>query len=170
MTVTDARPAADTLLRRTFGQFATGVAVVTTIGPGGPAGLTVNSVASVSLRPPLMLWCLRRESASLDVFSDCRTFAVNVLSAGQADVARVFATRDHPDRFGTVTWTPGHGGSPILSGVTAWLVCRRTTPPVPAGDHVIVFGEVVRHHAAGGEPLVFAQSRFRRLHDEDHTP
>ncbi|GLZ79152.1 flavin-dependent reductase [Actinorhabdospora filicis] len=167
MTVTDARPAADTLLRRTFGQFATGVAVVTTAGPDGPAGLTVNSVASVSLNPPLMLWCLRQESASLEVFSTCRAFAVNVLAAGQSEVARTFATRDHPDRFGTVSWTPGHEGAPVLSGVTAWLVCRRTSPPIPAGDHVVVFGEVVRHHAFGGEPLVFAQSRFRRLCGEE---
>jgi len=166
VTVVEAAPTADAQLRHTFGHFATGVAVVTTTGPDGPAGLTVNSVASVSLRPPLMLWCLRKESASLDVFASCANFAVNVLSAGQTDVARAFASR-RPDRFGTVGWSPGHGGVPVFDDVTAWLVCRRTGAPQSVGDHVVVFGEVVRHRAAGTEPLIFAQSRFRRLCGED---
>lgn len=162
----EAAPTAEALLRRTFGHFATGVAVVTTTGPEGPVGLTVNSVASVSLRPPLMLWCLRKESASLDVFASCSHFAVNVLSAGQSEVARTFASR-HPDRFGTVGWSPGRGGVPVLDGVSAWLLCRRTGAPQSAGDHVVVLGEVVGHHGEGTEPLIFAQSRFRRLCGED---
>lgn len=166
MTVVQAAPTADALLRRTFGHFATGVAVVTTTGPDGPVGLTVNSVASVSLHPPLMLWCLRKESASLDVFASCAHFAVNVLSADQTGVARAFASR-HPDRFGTVGWTAGYGGVPVFDGVSAWLVCRRTGAPQSVGDHVVVFGEVVRHRADGTEPLIFAHSRFRRLNRDD---
>ncbi|MEV0647295.1 flavin reductase family protein [Phytomonospora sp. NPDC050363] len=166
MTIVQAAPTAGALLRRTFGHFATGVAVVTTPGPDGPAGLTVNSVASVSLEPPLMLWCLRKESASLDVFASCAYFGVNVLSVAQRETARVFASR-HPDRFGTVGWRAGYGGVPVLDDVSAWLVCRRTGAPQSAGDHVIVFGEVVRHHGDGGEPLIFAQSRFRRLQGEE---
>ena len=162
MTVVDAAPTAETLLRRTFGHFATGVAVVTTTGPEGPVGLTVNSVASVSLRPPLMLWCLRRESASLPVFADSAYFAVNVLAAGQREVSQAFATR-RPDRFEAYPWSPGHQGVPVLADVSAWLVCRRSGKPQPVGDHVIMIGEVVRHEAHGHEPLVFAQSRYRRL-------
>lgn len=162
MTLVDASPTAETLLRRTFGHFATGVAVVTTMGPDGPVGLTVNSVASVSLRPPLMLWCLRRESASLPDFARNRHFAVNVLAAGQREASQAFATR-RPDRFEAFPWTPGHAGVPVLADVSAWLVCRRGGEPQPVGDHVVMIGEVVRHEAFGLEPLVFAQSRYRRL-------
>src|SRR6476646_3374508 len=78
-------------LRTALSQYPTGVAVVTTRSAAGPVGVTVNSFGSLSLDPPLVLWCLRRRSASLGAFTRAEYFAVNVLAAAQERVARQFA-------------------------------------------------------------------------------
>jgi flavin reductase (DIM6/NTAB) family NADH-FMN oxidoreductase RutF len=81
-------------LRAAFSQYATGVAVATTGAPGGhPVGMTINSFSSVSLDPPLILWCLQLESASLGAFTTADHFAINLLAAGQERLARQFAAR-----------------------------------------------------------------------------
>lgn len=78
--------------RRALGQFATGVAVVTTLdGDGARIGLTVNSFTSVSLDPPLVLWCLGRESPNVAIFESATHFAVNVLAADQKAISQRFA-------------------------------------------------------------------------------
>jgi flavin reductase (DIM6/NTAB) family NADH-FMN oxidoreductase RutF len=69
-------------LRTALGQYPTGVAVATTCSPAGPVGVTINSFGSLSLDPPLVLWCLRRCSAGLAAFTGAEHFAVNVLAAG----------------------------------------------------------------------------------------
>src|SRR3546814_20728307 len=87
--------------RTALGRFATGVTVVTTAAPdGAPIGLTVSSFNSVSLDPPLVLWSLSRGSASPDVFEHCERYVVNVMSAGQAALARRFALRSEERRVG----------------------------------------------------------------------
>src|SRR5690606_71872 len=67
-------------LRRVLGCFATGVTVVTTRAgtTGRPIGLTANSFTSVSMEPPLVLWCLAKKSANLDVFLDAGSYAINI--------------------------------------------------------------------------------------------
>ena len=81
-------------LRDAFSRFATGVTIVTGRKPGGePVGVTVNSFSSVSLSPPLLLWCLQRESTSLDAFTMGRAFAVHVLQLAQEREAMRFARR-----------------------------------------------------------------------------
>ncbi|CAM3429008.1 flavin reductase family protein [Stackebrandtia soli] len=157
-------------LRRTLGAFTTGVTVVTTTAEDGtPVGLTVNSFTSVSLEPPLILWCLGRRSSLLGAFETATHFAVNVLSLGQSATARRFATSG-VDRFEDVEWQLGPGGVPLVDGAAAWLVCRRTPVRVPAGDHVVFFGEVLSHRATGAEPLVFARGQYRALDPDRLDP
>ena len=88
-----------TKLRNAFGHFATGVTIITTRTPTGePVGMTVNSFASLSLDPPLVLWSLARTSVNFDVFQAATHFAVHVLGTEQSPLARQFATKDI-DRF-----------------------------------------------------------------------
>src|SRR5436305_13177793 len=77
--------------RDTLGQFPTGVAVVTAAGPDGPAGLTTNAFSSLSLDPPLIVVCFDHGSRTLAVVRETRRFAVNVLRAGDEDLARLSA-------------------------------------------------------------------------------
>jgi len=148
--------------RGTLGQFATGVTVVTMRTPNGRRiGLTVNSFTSVSLDPPLVLWCLSRESASLPEFLTTNRFAINVLALNQVAIAQRFATR-HADRFAGIGCGIGPGGVPLLDGAIAHLVCRNIIQQ-PTGDHLIFIGEVERYERFAGEPLVFQAGDYGRL-------
>ena len=99
-------------LRQALGRFATGVAVIATRTPEGKLeGLTANSFAAVSLDPPLVLWSLRRNAPSLPSFQRAGSFAVNVLSAGQRELSRHFATPS-ADKFSAVPHALGRGRLP----------------------------------------------------------
>ena len=111
-------------LRRALGLFATGVTVVTTRAEDGRrVGVTANSFTSLSLDPPLILWCLDRAAGSRPAFETAGRFAVNVLSAGQHYLSRHFAT-PADDKFASVSCDEGPGGVPLLPGVVARFLCR----------------------------------------------
>jgi flavin reductase (DIM6/NTAB) family NADH-FMN oxidoreductase RutF len=149
--------------RDTLGSFPTGVAVVTAVGPQGPAGLTTNAFSSLSLDPPLVLVCFDHGSRTLAVVRDSGRFAVNILRAGDEDLATLFAGKvPHPEKFAAVTHTVDHG-VPVLDSALAWLVCDLQALHA-GGDHEIGVGAVTAlGHDPGGEPLVFHAGRFRGL-------
>ena len=148
-------------LRQALGRFATGVAVIATRTPEGKLeGLTANSFAAVSLEPPLVLWSLRRNAASLPAFQRSGAFAVNVLSAAQRDLSQHFATPS-ADKFASVAHAPGQGGCPLIEGCLAWLECR-IDQTVDGGDHLIFIGRVLRASFAEGEPLIFSAGQYWR--------
>lgn len=149
--------------RDTVGRFPTGVAVVTATGPEGPAGLTTNAFSSLSLHPPLVLVCFDHGSRTLAVVRESRRFAVNVLRAGDDDLARLFAGKaPHPEKFAAVTHTVDHG-VPVLDSALAWLVCDLQALH-PGGDHEIGVGAVTAlGHDPAGQPLVFYGGIFGRL-------
>lgn len=150
---TDARA-----LRHALGSFATGVAVVTALGPDGPHGLTVNSFASVSLDPPLALWSLDRRSHSLRAFETAPSFAVHVLGRHQAALARLFA-RPGADRFAGMTLGVGLDGVPLLPDSVATFECVRVAAH-DGGDHVVFVGRIARYRSDERPPLVFSRGRF----------
>lgn len=154
-------------LRRVLGRFATGVTVVTAAVPDGAVGITVNSFTSVSLDPPMVLFCLASTSRARAVFRRGAHFAVNILSEDQEDVSRCFAARESGgnERFATVEVRVGVTGAPLLAECVAHLECE-VVDEVEAGDHLIVIGRVIdldigRDHP----PLVFFASRYARLAD-----
>jgi flavin reductase (DIM6/NTAB) family NADH-FMN oxidoreductase RutF len=146
--------------RRALGQFATGVTVVTTCAEDGSRiGVTANSFTSLSLDPPLVLWCINSTAPSLPAFQASSHFAINVLCAKQHHLSRQFATPSE-DKFANVTFNEGPGGVPILDGVLAHFVCRNVRQ-VEAGDHFILIGEVESFDAHDEEPLVFHSGAYR---------
>lgn len=149
--------------RDTLGAFPTGVTVVTARGAGGPAGLTTNAFTSLSLEPPLVLACFDNGSRTLAVVRETGRFAINVLRAGQEDVAAVFASkRVAAEKFADVTHAEAHG-LPVLDGALAWLACD-VRELLPGGDHTIGVGAVTALDVdADGEPLVFFRGRYAGL-------
>lgn len=144
--------------RRALGQFATGVCIVTTRDRDGhPAGLTVNSFASVSLTPPLVLWSLAKDSTIFEAFDTAEWFAVNVLEAGQVPLSNRFASPG--ERFEGLEWESGHHDLPLLKGCLANFECK-TTARHSGGDHVIFVGEVLRYDARPGEPLLYSGGKY----------
>ncbi len=150
------------VLRDALGQFATGVTVVTTLtGAGDRVGVTVNSFASLSLDPPLVLWNLARHSAKYQAFDDTDYFAVNVLAADQESLALKFA-RPGGEPFANVKTTAGAGNVPLLPGCIAYFECR-VTHRYPGGDHDMLIGEVLSFRSVAGEPLLFYCGQFGRF-------
>lgn len=130
--------------RRVMGQFSTGVSIVTTRSDEGLAGLTVNSFTSVSLDPPLVLFCADLRSIVLPFFRASGTFAVNVLTSEQEALSRCFATSSQ-ERYEYLCHANYHTaatGSPILDGALAFIDAR-VVAEYPGGDHVIFLGQVV---------------------------
>jgi flavin reductase (DIM6/NTAB) family NADH-FMN oxidoreductase RutF len=146
--------------RKALGQFTTGVAVITTRAlDGRRMGMTANSFASVSLEPPLVLWSLAKQAASLADFTSASHFAINVLAADQHHLSRQFST-PRPDKFSGVDCCEGTAGVPLLNGVIARFLCRNVKQ-YDGGDHLIFIGEVEKYERFDGEPLVFHSGFYR---------
>lgn len=127
--------------RDACGQFATGVTVVTTLGADGrPVGLTVNSFASVSLEPPMVLFCLGNTSETLPAFDAGNGFVVHVLSEAQRFLSMKFAAKG-TDRFEGILWDPGVNGNPVIPGALSTFECE-LAHRYQGGDHTIYVGLV----------------------------
>ncbi|MES2536550.1 MAG: flavin reductase family protein [Pseudomonadota bacterium] len=152
--------------RRALSQFATGVTVITTRLPDGSfAGLTASSFNSVSIDPPLVLWSLGQAASSMPAFTDTSHYVINVLAAGQDELATRFSRR-LDNRFEGVDFELSRTGLPILKGVAAWFECHNRSR-YPEGDHVIFVGEVERCDVQPQAPLVFHGGRFVSLTDDN---
>ena len=135
--------------------------MVTTIHAGEPLGLAVGSFTSVSLDPPLVLFCIDRRSWTWPRMEEAGAFCVNVLAEDQERICRTFATRG-ADRFRGLGWRAGTTGAPILDDVLAWVEC--TVERVDeAGDHFVVVGRVVDLDTGRpGGPLLFFRGGYGR--------
>ena len=148
--------------RQLLGRFATGVTILTVATPeGGPLGMTANSLASVSLHPPLISVCVDREAAMHDVILEAPEFVVNVLASPQEALARRFADQ-HEDRFDGIGYHLSPEGLILLDGTLAHIVCERHAT-YPAGDHTIVVGRVVGGATSDGRPLLYYRGGYAAL-------
>ncbi len=147
-------------LRSVMGCFPTGVTVVATRDLDGvPWGLTVNSFASVSLEPPLVLVCISRDANTHDRLIDADGFTVSVLSASQAALAERFAEPPSEGRFRGVEWQAAPSGNPVLAGAVAWLDCL-IDEVMNSGDHSILIGRAVAASFSDEPALVFHRGVF----------
>jgi len=148
--------------RAACSRFTTGIAVVTLLDTEGlPHGLTVNSFTSVSLDPPLILFCLDKRSRVLPHFRSSRSFAVNVLGETQRQLAETFSG-PVDGRFLSSCWTPGSTGAPLFSGAIAIFECT-VTKMVIGGDHIILIGAVNQASTAEGNGLVYFRNSYQSL-------
>jgi flavin reductase (DIM6/NTAB) family NADH-FMN oxidoreductase RutF len=143
-------------------RFPTGITVLTAIDVNGrPCGITVSSFTSVSLQPPLILACIDTRSQMMNYLAARQYFGVNVLSDDQQKLSEQFA-RNWMDRFVDVVWQPGRTGVPLLPNVSAAFECEAVELR-PAGDHVIVIGQVLHVTSSARPSLVYVNSSYNRL-------
>ncbi len=150
-------------LRQAFGTFATGIAVIgARAGDGSLVGMTANSFGSVSLDPPLVMFCPARSARAFEVYATARFFSASVLRRDSRGVSERFAQAG-VGKWQGVRHRIGETGVPLLEGALATFECEVETRHA-AGDHAIVLGRVlsvdVPEHA---EPLVFFRSHYREL-------
>jgi flavin reductase (DIM6/NTAB) family NADH-FMN oxidoreductase RutF len=151
--------------RNALGRFPTGIALVTTLtGEGQAIAMTINSFASVSLNPALVLWSLDRSSECLDAFSSGEGYGVHFLREDQQDLSHRFSRKDRHD-LSDVSYEIGLGGAPLIRDCHAWLDCR-VHARLDGGDHVILIGRVQEFgYQENVEPLLYYKGAYRRLAD-----
>jgi len=146
-------------LRKAFGNFVTGVTVVTVRDDNEtPRGLTANSFTSVSMEPPLILICIDKRANSHYAFAQATAFAVSVLRADQQDISRLFASKadskfKHCKTFTAVT------GTPMIENAICWFDCT-VHQSIKAGDHLLLIGEVQAFDQHAGTPLAYCRGTY----------
>lgn len=156
--------------RDAMGCFPTGIAVIIAASQEmSHIGITVNSFTSVSLEPPLVLWCIDRRSRRYPHFEQAPGFTVSILASGHREVsARLARAGEH--NLDGIALIPTELGPPALADSLAIFECARESVQ-EAGDHAILIGRVLRfaRHDAAGAPLVYFRGRYGALAQDDPT-
>ena len=152
--------------RDVLGQFCTGVTVVTSMSDGEPVGMTCQSFTSVSLDPPLVMFCPAKTSRAFPLMRRAGYFCVNLLAADQVDISNGMATKG-ANKYDGVSYQPAVTGAPVLDGVLGYIDCSIEAVH-EGGDHYLVVGRV-RELAVGDksgnqpdEPLLFYRGKYTR--------
>jgi len=152
----------DWLFREAMAGLCSGVAVVTGVrADGTPCGLVATSVSSFSSNPPSVMASIAHAARSHDPLTQGRSFGVNVLSADQEHLGRVFSSFGI-DKFTGVDWKLD-GGVPRLAGALSFLRCELSAA-FRYYDHTLIVGDVRDGCLGAGDPLVYmARSMSWRL-------
>ncbi|MGE7623764.1 flavin reductase family protein [Viridibacillus sp. NPDC096237] len=151
--------------RKALGNYPTGVTVVTTFNENHePMGLTVNSFASVSLDPLLILWSIDKKSKSYNEFMKTKKFAVNILASDQQELCNLFSSKVE-NRFSQCIWQESVQRLPILDDTLSVLECE-TVQQVDAGDHTVIIGHVINIENTEKEPLLYHRRNVGAIPEE----
>ncbi len=162
MSPLSATPANPALLRQAFGCFPSGVTAVCALDSGNPVGMAASTFSPVSLSPALISVCVQDTSTTWPRLRRRNRVGVSVLAEGQDAICRSLAGKAG-DRFTGVDWDADEEGGVYIHGASLWLDCSLHAE-LPGGDHTIVLLEIHGLKAEPErEPLVFHNSRFRRL-------
>ena len=150
--------------RNAVGCFATGITVVTTLDKAGERiGITANSFSSVSLDPPLLLFCVDAKINSFDAFENCEHFNVNVLSEDQRELSNNFA-RSNDEKWNGIEHGYGDNGCPLFENSIAVLECDNHAI-YEGGDHLILVGQVTKitYQATDCRPLLYFKGSYAKI-------
>lgn len=153
-------------MRRTMGRFLTGVAVVTTEHEGEQYGMTINSLTSISLDPPILMISLNFNTRTGDAVLASGKFAISILGAKQEAVARQFAQRGGA-RFEAGEFDTTEGRLSVIAGALSQAECK-VVHQYDIGDHQVFFGQVVACRDRDGEGLAFNAGKFGSFRDFNH--
>jgi len=148
-------------MRTVMGHFATGVTIVTAIDNGEPVGMACNSFTSLSLDPPLVLFCAAKSSSTWPRIQAAKHYCVNILAQDGEDLCRTFAVKPAGERYNGVGYSTGVTGAPILDDALAYIDCTIESE-LDGGDHVIVVGRVTELGHRDGAPLTFYRGGYGR--------
>lgn len=148
--------------RAALGSFPTGVTVMTAEVDHVPHGMTANAVSSVSLEPAMVLVCVDRAAHMATVVQGSMRFALSILAEDQADLSTHFADPARglgPHEFDGIEVERGTLGLPLLAGAVTHLECE-VDRIVPAGDHLVVLGNVAALDTSTRAPLAYLRGQY----------
>ncbi len=145
-------------LRCALRSFPTGVTVITAEVDGRQYGLTISAFTSVSLDPPTVLFCVNQRAHTHEYLVQAERVGISILSGDQEAIALTFATAG-ADKFASVDWQRGAGGSPLIAGAAARLQAR-VVDRHSVGTHTVFIARVESVECENGDPLVYFQQRF----------
>lgn len=149
--------------RDAMGCFATGICVASAFAADGkPVGVTVNSFSSVSLDPPLVLFCIDRKAESAPAFQQAAGFALSILAEDQKEISANFAVAPMATRWDGMPMAIWESGAPVLTGGLATLDCALHAVH-DGGDHLIIVGRVLRLESRQGSPLLYYRGAYTTL-------
>ena len=153
--------------RDALSRWASGVTVVTSEQDGQPVGITASSFSSVSLEPPLILICVDKKLYTHGVIEQRGAFTVNLLSTEQVEWGLRFAGMipELEDRFEGLAVKTVSTGCPVLVDALSWVDCSLHAA-YDGGDHTIFVGQVEASAVKEGEPLLYYNRQWLRLHEE----
>jgi flavin reductase (DIM6/NTAB) family NADH-FMN oxidoreductase RutF len=155
------------VMRRTMGRFLTGVAVVTTKTGEELHGMTINSLTSISLKPPILMISLNFGTRTGEALLESGKFAISILGAKQESIARRFAVRGG-ERFDGGDFDLTDNGLPVISGALSQADCT-VVNQYDIGDHQVFFGQVTSCRDRDGEGLAFNAGKFGSFKDFGHN-
>jgi flavin reductase (DIM6/NTAB) family NADH-FMN oxidoreductase RutF len=152
---------ADTF-RSVLGRFASGVTIVTTHDAEGvDHGMTVSAFCSLSLDPPMVVFCVDHAASMHDLLLDHPTCCVSILSSNQEAYSRRFADQDN-ERFDGIAYSRGESGAVLLDDALAHLECRLVAHH-DGGDHTLFIAHVDRAEPRHGRPLLYYRGGYAQL-------
>jgi flavin reductase (DIM6/NTAB) family NADH-FMN oxidoreductase RutF len=154
------------LFKEAMGNYPTGVTIITAVTEdGSPVGLTVNSFASVSLDPLLVLWSIDHKVSSIDAFVNGGKFAIHILAGDQQQLCKDFSSKN-VDRFSTCEWNYSENHLPVIENTFAVLECK-THQTIVAGDHTILIGQVINIQVnSEKDPMLYHRRHFSSIPPE----
>ncbi|MGH7618137.1 MAG: flavin reductase family protein [Gemmatimonadaceae bacterium] len=155
---------ADTF-RAVLGRFASGVTIVTARDRAGrDHGMTVSAFCSLSLSPPLVLFCADHAASMYELLLEHPPFGISILSSAQEAYSRRFADRssERSERFDGIAYRRGDADVVLLDDALAHLECR-VVKHHDEGDHTIFIAEVERAQALDGRPLLYFRGGYALL-------
>ncbi|MGI4775761.1 MAG: flavin reductase family protein [Janthinobacterium lividum] len=146
--------------KESLGRFPTGVSVISTVFNREPFGFTANSFASVSLKPPMVSFCLDSKAGSLKAFLQSDVFAVSILAENQEELSRHFSSGKH-DKFSNTNYDLGAvTNCPLIHGAICYIECTKIHE-FKGGDHIIFVGEVISTDIKNDfSPLVYFSHKY----------
>jgi flavin reductase len=152
--------------KEAMSRLAGAVHIVTTAGSAGLGGITASAVTSITVEPPMMLFCINKTSPSAQRILENGVFCINTLSSADQPLSDIFAGRTDQhleERFATGAWTKLATGAPVLDSALASFDCRLVEAK-EVTTHLVMIGVVEAVAiASGGEALLYAHRKYRSL-------
>jgi flavin reductase (DIM6/NTAB) family NADH-FMN oxidoreductase RutF len=156
----------EALFKKVMSKFTTGIAIVTTLDANQqPFGLTINAFSSLSLDPPMVLFCLAKKTRFYSYLNNQSCFTINILADNQKDLSIHFAKPFFGDQWDEIDFEFGKNNCPQLKNTLGIIECEKGAI-YNGGDHDIILGKVLDLKLTDAQPLLYFSGRYCILESE----